>query len=532
MAARRTTRLNPDGWIGEQISVGANNERFFSGYRIEGDTFHVGDAVLVKLESYGQTQVMKIDAFFEDANGVKCFEGRWYYPPEDTSCGRLVGHDPREVFETVHVDEHQVDCIDGHCTVMEWDAYQQWLDAGAVDDDDNHEDETTFVCRAAYHPGSGEFVPLTGASSLAEAVRVGGRQQQQQQPAQAAAAAAQQQASAKQRGKRPAGRGAEPAAANPWSLALDEADDAVGAATAAVASRKKRRLGRFAEAAARLAPSAAPERMPCREKERDEVIGVLRSAILEGALGGSLYLSGTPGTGKTATVHQALRALTAEKLPPFRTIFVNGMKLSSPYEVYSLLWEQLTGQAVKSARALELLERRFSTPAAGGKAAVGGKGGVGGGKVGAAPGVKRRAAGEKVIVILDELDYLVTGKQSVIYNLFEWATRGKTPVSIRTLHVAAQARVLVLAACLCLLRACACCVLVLAACLLAMPLLPHLLMPRELIPAVQTGSSHMLVVGISNTMDLPERLLPRVESDAPGDRTAAHLLTCARVARC
>ena len=51
--------------------------------------------------------------------------------------------------------------------------------------------------------------------------------------------------------------------------------------------------------------------------------------------------------------------------------------------------------------------------------------------------------------MLDELDYLVTSKQSVIYNLFEWATR---------------------------------------------------------------PTSHMVVVGISNTMDLPERLLPRVES--------------------
>ena len=51
--------------------------------------------------------------------------------------------------------------------------------------------------------------------------------------------------------------------------------------------------------------------------------------------------------------------------------------------------------------------------------------------------------------MLDELDYLVTSRQSVIYNLFEWATR---------------------------------------------------------------GHSHLVVVGISNTIDLPERLLPRVES--------------------
>ena len=183
----------------------------------------------------------------------------------------------------------------------------------------------------------------------------------------------------------------------------------------------------------RLNPSAAPERMPCREKERDEVVGVLRAAVLEGALGGSLYLSGTPGTGKTATVHQALRALAADKsLPPFRTIFVNGMKLSSPFEVYScvaprklepsassnpplagwradlrprarwsrvrrLLWEALTGQAAKPARAVELLERRFfASPPPGGKPAAGGKFGGGGAHM-------RKAQTEKVVLVLDEV---------------------------------------------------------------------------------------------------------------------------------
>ena len=87
-------------------------------------------------------------------------------------------------------------------------------------------------------------------------------------------------------------------------------------------------------------------------------------------MGGSLYLSGTPGTGKTATVHQALRELAADRsLPPFREIFVNGMKLTSPFEVYSILWEALTGQAVKPPRAVELLGRRFADPLTGGAAA-------------------------------------------------------------------------------------------------------------------------------------------------------------------
>ena len=70
----------------------------------------------------------RIDALWEDVRGRQWFEGRWYYRPEETTCGRLVGHDDREIFETVHVDDNQVATIDGHCTVMAWDDYQRWLD--------------------------------------------------------------------------------------------------------------------------------------------------------------------------------------------------------------------------------------------------------------------------------------------------------------------------------------------------------------------------------------------------------------------
>ena len=441
----------------EQLSVGANSERFFGGVRCNGEVYNVGDTVFVNCDR-AENDVMRIDALWADVQGRKWFEGRWYYRPDETTCGKLVGHDQRELFETAHVVEDHIEAINGHCTVMAWDDFQRWLDEPSYENDEEEQD-TTFVCRAAYHIGSGEFVPLNGASSLAEAVRLG------QRASESLASSARVSDGKQLTNRAAAGKRARGSTEPSWGDVLQEhsrsggegcarggrlrardlfagggegGEEEMVLATGPSGVKRRRRLGRFAEAAARLAPSAAPERMPCREKERDEVIGVLRSAVLEGALGGSLYLSGTPGTGKTATVHQALRALAADKsLPSFRTIFVNGMKLASPFEVYSLLWEALTGQAAKPARAVELLERRFfASPPPGGKFGGGGA-------------HMRKAQTEKVVLVLDELDYLVTTKQSVIYNLFEWATR---------------------------------------------------------------GSSHMLVVGISNTMDLPERLLPRVES--------------------
>ena len=96
----RNTRLRPDGWCTEQISVGASRERFFGGIKIDGEVFNVGDAVLVRCEDRKEPQVMRIDALWEDLPGRKWFEGRWFYRPEETTCGRLVVADEREIFET------------------------------------------------------------------------------------------------------------------------------------------------------------------------------------------------------------------------------------------------------------------------------------------------------------------------------------------------------------------------------------------------------------------------------------------------
>ena len=51
-----------------------------------------------------------------------------------------------------------------------------------------------------------------------------------------------------------------------------------------------------------------------------------------------MYISGVPGTGKTATVHEVMRCLQQaaqdSDVPPFQYIEVNGMKLTEPHQVY------------------------------------------------------------------------------------------------------------------------------------------------------------------------------------------------------
>lgn len=142
--------------------------------------------------------------------------------------------------------------------------------------------------------------------------------------------------------------------------------------------------------------STVPESLPCRKTEFNTVYNHLSAAIMEGT-GACIYISGTPGTGKTATVREVVAqlnaAVLAEEMDDFIFVEINGMKVTDPHQSYSLLWEALKGDRVSPSHALDLLEREFSHPS------------------------PRRVS---CVVLMDELDQLVTKNQSVMYNFFNW----------------------------------------------------------------------------------------------------------------
>ncbi|KAI9928828.1 hypothetical protein ASPWEDRAFT_49033 [Aspergillus wentii DTO 134E9] len=142
--------------------------------------------------------------------------------------------------------------------------------------------------------------------------------------------------------------------------------------------------------------STVPTSLPCRKTEFETVYHHLSSAILEGT-GTCIYISGTPGTGKTATVREVVAQLSSavhdEEMDDFIFCEINGMKVTDPHQSYSLLWQHLKGDRVSPSHALELLEREFSHPS------------------------PRRVS---CVVLMDELDQLVTKNQSVMYNFFNW----------------------------------------------------------------------------------------------------------------
>lgn len=149
-------------------------------------------------------------------------------------------------------------------------------------------------------------------------------------------------------------------------------------------------------ARSQLHVASVPTSLPCREAEFSLVYSHLEAAITDGS-GSCIYISGTPGTGKTATVREVVsrldEAVRSDELDDFIFVEINGMKITDPHQSYSLLWEALKGQRVSPSQALDLLEREFSNPS------------------------PRRVP---CVVLMDELDQLVTKNQGVMYNFFNW----------------------------------------------------------------------------------------------------------------
>ncbi|RLN96875.1 hypothetical protein BBJ28_00011060 [Nothophytophthora sp. Chile5] len=212
--------------------------------------------------------------------------------------------------------------------------------------------------------------------------------------------------------------------------------------------------------------SSLPRVMTGREDERDEIYTALRSSIEQQSAGGPIYISGLPGAGKTSIVKEIIRTLEtqrdANELRGFAWVEVNGLQMPRPDVAYSVLWKALHPPAkveeeddegededeadrisrakakrkvkppprvnMSAARLCENLQREFHA---------------------------KNAARPMLLVLLDEMDFMLAGKNQVLYNLLEWQT---------------------------------------------------------------AATAKLVLVGIANTMDLPERLPTKIRSRLGGHR--------------
>lgn len=86
------------------------------------------------------------------------------------------------------------------------------------------------------------------------------------------------------------------------------------------------------------------------------------------------------------------------------------MQLSNPHEVYTILWQNIKGIKVNPTTAAIQLDNHFNQQK-----------------------LKKKAPDEIFIVLIDELDALMTKKQQLLYNIFEWPGRVNSGLIILTI---------------------------------------------------------------------------------------------------
>ncbi|XP_004378126.1 cell division control protein 6 homolog [Trichechus manatus latirostris] len=138
--------------------------------------------------------------------------------------------------------------------------------------------------------------------------------------------------------------------------------------------------------------TAVPDRLPARETEMDVIRSFLREHIC-GKKAGSLYLSGAPGTGKTACLSRILQDLKKE-LKGFKTIMLNCMSLRSAQAVFPAIAQEICQEGVSRPAGKDMMRK-----------------------------LEKHMTAEKgpmVVLVLDEMDQLDSKGQDVLYTLFEW----------------------------------------------------------------------------------------------------------------
>uniref|UniRef100_A0A915B4S4 Origin recognition complex subunit 1 n=3 Tax=Parascaris univalens TaxID=6257 RepID=A0A915B4S4_PARUN len=156
----------------------------------------------------------------------------------------------------------------------------------------------------------------------------------------------------------------------------------------------------------RLHTSQLPEHLPCRENEFEQICAFVKQSIRKDALCRSMYISGVPGTGKTATVIQAIRQLKLSKdCADFDFIMVNGMEVADPKEIFFEIYIQLFNVKKKIAAntARQKLNNIFQS---------------------------FDKSRRPLVLLVDELDLLCTKRQDVVYDIFNWSSNEESRVSV------------------------------------------------------------------------------------------------------
>jgi len=134
--------------------------------------------------------------------------------------------------------------------------------------------------------------------------------------------------------------------------------------------------------------SSVTEDLPGREEELVKLHEFLNNH-LEKKTSASLYISGPPGTGKTASLFKTMQQYEQSK---FKAVYINCTTMKSAAAIYGKIIQELsiinTTKSGKNSKAI--IEKYL------------------------------RINHKILLLVLDEIDQLESRKQSVLYSIFEW----------------------------------------------------------------------------------------------------------------
>ncbi|XP_078167818.1 origin of replication complex subunit 1-like isoform X1 [Carex rostrata] len=365
----------------------------------------------------GDLRAAHIKSIWREADGTHWLRCIWYRTPEETASGWQLHNLRRELYRINDFGDVEMKSVLRHCYVMNPEEYRQASDAG----------DDVFYCEYEYDVNYHNFKRLSDIDGdtcdgyRAEINESSDYEMDSDQESDNNDTSIKRSSSSRSRSKVFAANSRKGRAF--WLPKIAE--------TKTQGHGKRHKQTKLEKASAALSLASCPMSHPCRNKEMEEIKTFVKGAIGDDqCLGRCLYIHGVPGTGKTMSVRAVMRNLKSEVdlgvLLPFCFIETNGMKLSSPNNIYKVIYEQLSGYAVGWKKALRCLGEYFSN----------------GKKVG-------KKDQKPIVLLIDELDMLLTRNQSVLYNILDWPTR---------------------------------------------------------------PNSKLIVIGIANTMDLPEHLSPRISS--------------------
>lgn len=368
----------------------------------------------------------RIERVFLDKTKDEYFaDCRWFYLPEETHIGRQNHHTAREMFLSSLRDRISMDTVLRHAKVITLAEYS--LEGEAEND--------MFICDYEYDEQWGRFFRITEWDGNNEISKDDESDDEEKDSTFTLSDALELNCDLKRKKfykrKKSQGGGVQRC----LQLGITSVPDQ---------ERLSKNSNSILNASKALSLTAIPDSMPCREKERSEIEDFVRKTLSLGTVrdgsGKCLYICGIPGTGKTATVLDVLRNFSTgsnhNMKKSFHLIEINGLQLPSPLHVYSRIYEALTGEAAGPSSAMQALEEIFA-------------------------GTSKRGSKSRrhIIVMLDEMDSVVSKSQKALYNLFDWPSR---------------------------------------------------------------NASNFSIIGIANTMDLPERLHPRIGSRLAGAKVVFH----------